>query len=77
MTRVARLMPLAALAACLCAAATTAVWEIDGYQDFLRGRMSGLSITPDGRLILGPRLDPFYSSDQPQIWGVAQAPAYW
>src|SRR6266853_2461088 len=74
MKRVSRLMALSALAACLCAAATTAVWEIDGYQDFLRGRMGGLSITPDGRLMLGPKLDTFFSSDQPQIWSVAQAP---
>jgi outer membrane protein assembly factor BamB len=74
MSRVSRLMLFGALAACLCAAATTAVWEIDGYQDFLRGRMSGLSITPDGRLVLGPKLDTFFSSDQPQIWSVAQAP---
>jgi sugar lactone lactonase YvrE len=74
MIRISRLMLLSALAACVCAAATTAVWEIDGYQDFLRGRMSGLSITPDGRLMLGPKLDTFFSSDQPQIWSVAQAP---
>src|SRR6266853_1543043 len=74
MKRVSRLMLVSAGAACLCAAATTAVWEIDGYQDFLRGRISGLSITPDGRLMLGPKLDTFFSSDQPQIWSVAQAP---
>ena len=74
MKRFQRLMLLGAWAACLCAAATTAVWEMDGYQDFLRGRMSGLSITPDGRLALGPKLDTFFSSDQPQIWSVAQAP---
>src|SRR6266853_452182 len=74
MTRVSRVMLLSAVAASLCAAATTAVWEIDGYQDFLRGRMSGLSITPDGRLMLGPKLDTFFSADQPQIWSVAQAP---
>jgi len=74
MKRFQRLTLLCAWAACLCAAATTAVWEIDGYQDFLRGRMSGLSITPDGRLALGPNLVTFFSSDQPQIWSVAQAP---
>ena len=74
MKRFQRLMLLGAWAACLCAAATTAVWEMDGYQDFLRGRMSGLSITPDGRLMLGPKLDTFFPSDQPQIWSVAQAP---
>src|SRR5579863_3336793 len=74
MSRLSRLLLLLPLAACLCAAATTAVWETGGYQDFLRGRMSGLSITPDGRLMLGPKLDTFFSSGQPQIWSVAQAP---
>ena len=72
MIRPPRLMLLGALAASLCAAATTAVWEIDGYQDFQRGRMSGQSITPDGRLMLGPKLDTFFASDQPQIWSVAR-----
>src|SRR5579863_1652825 len=74
MSRILRLLLLSGVAACLCLAATTAVWEIDGYQDFLRGRMSGVSITPDGRLMLGPKLDTFFSSGQPQIWSVAQAP---
>jgi hypothetical protein len=55
-------------------AATSAVWELNGYQDFLRGRISGLSLTRDGRLVSGPNLDPVYSSDQPQIWAIAQAP---
>ncbi len=55
-------------------AATTTVWELNGYSDFVHGTMSGLSVTRDGRLILGPKLDPFYSSDQPEIWSVAQAP---
>ena len=74
MSRLSRLMLVSALAACRCAAATTAVWETGGYQDFLRGRMSGLSVTPEGRLMLGPKLDTFFSSGQPQIWSVAQAP---
>jgi hypothetical protein len=74
MSRVPRLVPLGALAAGLCAAATTAVWETGGYPDFSRGRISGLSITPEGRLMLGPKLDTFFSSGQTQIWSVAQAP---
>jgi len=62
------------LLACFAAGATTATWEINGYQDFVRGRMSGLSITRDGRLILGPKVDTVFSSDQAQIWSVAPAP---
>ena len=57
-----------------CNAASTATWEINGYQDFLRGRMSGLTISADGRVALGPSVDPFYTSDQAQIWSVASAP---
>ena len=46
---------------------------MNGYQDFLRGRMSGLSLTRDGRLVLGPKLDTLFTSDQPEIWSVARA----
>jgi hypothetical protein len=55
-------------------AATTATWEMTGYQDFLRGRISGLSLTRDGRLMLGSKLDTVFDSGQPEIWSVAQAP---
>jgi WD40 repeat protein len=55
-------------------AATTTIWELNGYQDFLRGRLSGVSLTRDGRLTPGPALVPIFSSDQPEIWAVASAP---
>jgi hypothetical protein len=74
MKRIAKLAAAAAIAAGLCAAATTTTWELAGYQDFLRGRMSGLSLTRDGRLTLGPKLDTVFSSDQAQVWSVAHAP---
>lgn len=64
----------AAAASGAASGATTATWELTGYADFLRGRMSGLSVTRDGRLTLGPKLEPFFSSDQPNIWSVAQGP---
>jgi hypothetical protein len=69
-----RMLLLAAAATGISWAATTATWELNGYQDFLRGRMSGLSITRDGRLTLGPKLETVFSSDQAQIWSVATAP---
>jgi hypothetical protein len=55
-------------------AATTTTWEMNSYQDFLRGRLSGLSLTRDGRLVVGPKLDTVFTSDQPEIWAIAQAP---
>ena len=65
---------LIAAAAASLFAATTATWEMTGYQDFLRGRINGLSLTRDGRLMLGSKLDTVFDSGQPQIWSVAQAP---
>ena len=38
-----------ALGPALFGAGTTA-WEMNSYQDFLRGRFEGLSLTRDGRL---------------------------
>jgi hypothetical protein len=74
MRSVPRALIFTAVAAGVSFAATTATWELNGYQDFLRGRMSGLSITRDGHLILGPKLETVFSSDQAQIWSVATAP---
>ncbi len=73
MNRLARWAVFLSLAAAA-SAATTATWELNGYQDFLRGRMSGLSISPDGRVSLGPAIDTLYTSDQAQIWSTASAP---
>jgi len=70
---VARLLTLA-LAALPAFAATTTTWELNGYQDFLRGTLNGLSLTRDGRLIAGPKIDTLFTSDQPEIWSLAQAP---
>lgn len=67
---------LAALLAFSCGAfaATTQTWEMNGYADFLKGRMQGLALNRDGRLVVGPQMDTVFTSDQPQIWSVAQAP---
>lgn len=54
-------------------AATTAVWELAGYNDFLRGKLTGLSLNRDGRLALAPKLDTVFSPDQPQLWSLVRA----
>ena len=74
MSALARAIAVCFIVAACATAATTATWEINGYQDLLRGRSSGLSVTRDGRLLLGPRLDTVFSSDQAQVWSVATAP---
>jgi len=55
-------------------AATTTTWEMNTYQDFLKGRFRGVSLDRDGRLTLAPKLDTVFSSGQPAIWSMVQAP---
>ena len=60
-------------AASLYGAGTTA-WEMNSYQDFIRGQFSGVSLSRDGRIMLSPKLDRVFSSDQPVIWALAKSP---
>lgn len=62
----------AALVAAGAQAAGTATWEMNTYNDFVKGRFSGVSLSRDGRLQLAPRLDPVFSSEQPVIWTVVE-----
>jgi hypothetical protein len=52
----------------------TAAWEMNSYNDFIRGRFSGLSLSREGRLSLAPKVDTVFTSDQPVIWSVAEGP---
>ena len=47
-------------------------WEMNSYQDFIRGRFEGLSMTRDGRMMVAPKLDTLFTSDQPIVWTLAQ-----
>ena len=67
----------AALAAALAAwafASGTQAWEMTSYSDFVRGRFDGISLSREGRLSLAPKLETVFTSDQPVIWSVAEAP---
>ncbi len=70
--RVAR-QAMAVLLALPALAATTQTWEMNTYQDFLRGRPRGAGVTTDGRLIASPALTAMTSLKTPQIWSIAQA----
>src|SRR5438552_12829501 len=60
------------LSPALFAAGATA-WEMNTYQDFVRGRFQGLSLTRDGRLTVAPKIETLFTSDQPIVWNLAQA----
>lgn len=72
--KVLRTLPALALAAATLHAASTTTWELNSYQDFVRGRFTGVSLRRDGRMLLAPRLETLFTSEQPSIWSVAQAP---
>ena len=55
-------------------AATSTTWEMNTYQDFLKGRFDGVSLDHDGKLTLAPKLETVFSSGQPVIWSVAAGP---
>jgi hypothetical protein len=55
-------------------AAGTSAWEMNSYQDFIRGRFQGVSLSRDGRVMLSPALDVLFSSDQSVVWSAVEAP---
>ena len=67
------MVPAGGLAPALFASGTAA-WEMNSYNDFIRGRFDGVSLSREGRLSLAPQLDTVFASDQPVVWGVAQGP---
>jgi WD40 repeat protein len=69
-----RSIAMAAAISTTLGAATTATWEMNTYQDFLKGRFQGISLDRDGRLTLAPKLETVFSSGQPAIWSIARAP---
>ncbi len=60
-------------AAGLTQAANTAAWELNNYQDFSKGKFSGLSLSRDGRMTLAPAMQTLFASEQPYVWSVAQS----
>lgn len=53
-------------------ASSTATWEMNTFADFAKGRLTELSLSRDGRVALGPKLDVLFSSEQPSVWSLAQ-----
>src|SRR3954466_13138569 len=72
--RAAVLATLAALVAPSLFPSGTTSWEMTSYGDFVKGRFDGVSLSREGRLSLAPKVETVFSSDQPVIWSVAQAP---
>ena len=55
-------------------ASSTQTWEMNSYQDFVRGHFEGISLSREGRLRLAPKMESIFTSDQAVVWSVASAP---
>ena len=49
-------------------AVTPQFWETRTYDDFRHGKLTDLSLTSESELILAPRLDTVFNTDQTLIW---------
>src|SRR4051794_30743641 len=63
------LLPL--LAAIPLLAVTPQFWEIRTYDDFRKGKLGNLSLTSDDELILAPRFDMVFNTEQTLVWSAA------
>jgi len=56
-------------------AATSTVWEVNGFSDLLKGRLVNLSLSANGVLQPGPSIRWSTPLDQPALWSLAPGPA--
>src|SRR5437762_4600370 len=66
MKRIFWLLPLAAALPLL--AVTPLFWETRTYDDFRKGKFTNISLTSDDELILAPRFDVVFNTEQTLIW---------
>jgi hypothetical protein len=49
-------------------AVTPQFWETRTYDDFRRGKLTNVSLTSDSGLVLAPRLDTIFNTEQTLVW---------
>src|SRR5215831_16508248 len=66
MKKICWLLPLAATISVF--AVTPVFWETRTYDDFRKGKFSSISLTSDDDLILAPRFDVAFNTEQTLVW---------
>src|SRR5215831_6784251 len=66
MKKICWLLPLAATISVF--AVTPVFWETRTYDDFRKGKFSSISLTSDDELILAPRFDVAFNTEQTLVW---------
>src|ERR1043165_7262987 len=69
MKKIFWMLPL--LAALPLLAVAPQFWEIRTYEDFRKGKLANLSLTTDDELILAPRFDMVFNTEQTLVWSAA------
>src|SRR5215813_12677461 len=69
MKKIFWLLPLAATLSLF--AVAPVFWETRTYDDFRKGKLTNLSLTSDDELILAPRFDEVFNTEQTLIWSTA------
>ncbi len=55
-------------------AASTQVWEMTAWQDYLNGKFRGVAVSREGVLSLGPAMRTVHEDGQSAIWAAVRAP---
>ena len=71
---IAQLFCLAASSVALAISASSSAWEMNNYQDFVRGRFQGLSLSRDGRIMLAPKIDTVFDTGEQAVWASVRTP---
>lgn len=58
-------------------AASPVFWTVSTQTDFLKGTVDGIAIDAEGRLRLGPLVEPLADPGEPFIWSIAQSGPAW
>src|SRR5436305_11866477 len=66
MKKIVWLLPLAVTISLF--AVAPVFWETRTYDDFRKGKFSNISLTSDDELILAPRFDPVFNTEQTLVW---------
>ena len=68
---VSKLLIASLLAATLLPAAATTTWELNTFQDFVKGKFTGVALSRDGRLERAPGMKLVYDPEEAAVWSVA------
>lgn len=55
-------------------ASSPAAWELSSFTEFVKGRFENVALSRSGQLSLAQRFEPIFTSSEPYLWSIAQAP---